>query len=59
MCRSGESAPHTQKAPHPEGHDALAIRRGELLLVAALVTRLTKQLPVLLLRHTLPALLDN
>ncbi len=30
-----------------------------LLLVAALVTSLAKQLAVLLLRHTLAALLDN
>ena len=30
----------------------------DLLLIAALVTRLTKQLTVLLLGHTLAALLD-
>ena len=38
---------------HRDGHEKL------LLLVATLVTSLTKQLTVLLLRHTLAALLDN
>jgi hypothetical protein len=34
-------------------------RRGRLLLVATLVASLTKQLAVLLLRHTLAALFNN
>jgi hypothetical protein len=38
---------------------ALTLGEVFLLLVAALVTGLAKQLAVLLLRHTLAALLDN
>jgi hypothetical protein len=34
-------------------------KKQVLLLVATLVARLTKQLAVLLLRHTLAALLDD
>jgi hypothetical protein len=34
-------------------------KKQELLLVATLVARLAKQLAVLLLRHTLAALLDD
>lgn len=46
----------------PRGTGAVPSRcqKGErLLLVPTLVTRLTKQLPVLLLRHTLAALLND
>src|SRR5690606_37834590 len=49
--------PRTPKSASPQGSDASLVR-CLLLLVATLVTSLTKQLAVLLLRHTLAALLD-
>ncbi len=46
-----------QREPRTETGAGLAVKN--LLLVAALVASLAKQLAVLLLRHTLAALLDN
>jgi hypothetical protein len=47
-----------QPAPRNAETGCCTQRREELLLVAALVTRLAKQLTVLLLGHALAALLD-
>jgi hypothetical protein len=47
------------KCPLPEGNGHFTQFEVSLLLIAALVARLAKQLAVLLLGHTLATLLNN
>jgi hypothetical protein len=49
----------TQKCPPPRKAAGIHALKVSLLLVAALVAGLTKQLAVLLLGHTLATLLNN
>ena len=51
--------PGVQKCPPPWRQRAFTLGEVSLLLIAALVAGLAKQLTVLLLGHTLAALLDN
>ena len=54
-----ERAPGCKNARHLERQRAFTLDEVSLLLIATLVASLTKQLAVLLLGHTLAALLNN